>query len=168
MSQKRRRITAKRKQEIVLRMLRGEALDILSREFDIPAEKLTRWREAFIKGGMENLKTKPGSVQEKENRMLKEKVGEMTMEGIERSISLRLDCAQSQRGRRNSKHDFGLNGKTIWCSAGVSGVENLQSHFLPSKGKSEASASSELISSLLRRGVGGADQVHLQRQPFHV
>ena len=47
MSQKRRRITAKRKQEIVLRILRGEALDILSRELDIPAEKLTRWREAF-------------------------------------------------------------------------------------------------------------------------
>ena len=65
MSQKRRRITAKRKQEIVLRMLRGEALDILSREFDIPAEKLTRWREAFIKGGMENLKTKPGMVDPK-------------------------------------------------------------------------------------------------------
>ena len=32
MSQKRRRITAKMKQEIVLRMLRGETLDILSRE----------------------------------------------------------------------------------------------------------------------------------------
>lgn len=31
MSQKRRRITAKRKQEIVLRLLKGEALDVLSR-----------------------------------------------------------------------------------------------------------------------------------------
>ena len=43
MSKKRRRITAKMKQEIVLRMLRGEALDILSRDLDIPAEKLTKW-----------------------------------------------------------------------------------------------------------------------------
>ena len=61
MSQKRRRNTAKKKQEIVLRMLRGESLDILSRELDIPAEKLTRWKEAFLQGGLENLKTKPNS-----------------------------------------------------------------------------------------------------------
>ena len=104
MSQKRRRITAKRKQEIVLRMLRGEALDILSREFDIPAEKLTRWREAFIKGGMENLKTKPGSVQEKENRMLKEKVGEMTMEVelLYRKID-KLEAGLRPKSKRSKK-----------------------------------------------------------------
>ena len=39
MSEKRRRITVKRKQEMVLRLLRGEPLDALSREFDVPAEK---------------------------------------------------------------------------------------------------------------------------------
>ena len=48
MSEKRRRITAKMKQEIVLRIFRGETLDILSRELDIPAEKLTKRKEAFI------------------------------------------------------------------------------------------------------------------------
>ena len=53
MSEKRRRITAKRKQEMVLRLLRGEPLDVLSREFDIPAEKLTKWREAFLNAGLE-------------------------------------------------------------------------------------------------------------------
>jgi hypothetical protein len=31
-------------------MFRGESLDILSREIDIPAERLTKWKEAFIKG----------------------------------------------------------------------------------------------------------------------
>ena len=54
MSEKRRRITAKMKLEIVVRMFRGESLDILSREIDIPAERLTKWKEAFIKGGIEN------------------------------------------------------------------------------------------------------------------
>ena len=46
MSEKRRRITAKMKQEIVLRIFRGETLDILSRELDIPVERLTKWKEA--------------------------------------------------------------------------------------------------------------------------
>ena len=80
MSQKRRRITAKMKQEIVLRMLRGEALDILSRELDISAKKLTRWREAFIQGGIENLKTKPNSPEAAENQMLKQITGEKSVE----------------------------------------------------------------------------------------
>lgn len=80
MSKKRRRITAKMKQEIVLRMLRGEALDILSRELDIPAEKLTRWRETFIQAGIEGLKTKPNSPEANENRMLKQIIGEKSVE----------------------------------------------------------------------------------------
>ena len=80
MSEKRRRITAKMKLEIVVRMFRGESLDILSREIDIPAERLTRWKEAFIKGGIENLKIKPNSPEIIENKMLKEMIGEKSME----------------------------------------------------------------------------------------
>ena len=80
MSQKRRRMTANMKQEIVMRMLRGEALDILSRELDIPAEKLTRWRETFIQAGIERLKTKPNSPEANENRMLKQIIGEKSAE----------------------------------------------------------------------------------------
>ena len=76
MSEKRRRITAKMKLEIVVRMFRGESLDILSREIDIPAERLTKWKEAFIKGGIENLKIKPNSPEIIENKMLKEMIGE--------------------------------------------------------------------------------------------
>ena len=80
MSEKRRRITAKMKLEIVVRMFRGESLDILSREIDIPAERLTKWKEAFIKGGIENLKIKPNSPEIIENKMLKEMIGEKRME----------------------------------------------------------------------------------------
>jgi transposase-like protein len=47
MLEKRRRITAKTKRKIVLRMFRGEALGILSRELDIPDDRLTKWKEAF-------------------------------------------------------------------------------------------------------------------------
>ena len=80
MSEKRRRITAKRKQEMVLRLLRGETLDALSREFDVPAEKLTKWRDTFLQGGLENLKDKPTSPINTENQMLKQMIGEKSME----------------------------------------------------------------------------------------
>ena len=80
MSQKRRRITAKRKQEMVLRLLKGETLDALSREFDVPAQKLTKWRDTFLQGGLENLKEKPSSPIDSENRMLKQMIGEKSME----------------------------------------------------------------------------------------
>lgn len=55
MLEQRRRITAKRKQEMVLQLFRGEPLDALSMEFDVPAEKLTKWRDAFLNAGLEGL-----------------------------------------------------------------------------------------------------------------
>ena len=53
---------------------------MLSRECDVPAEKLTKWRDTFLQGGLENLKDKPASPKETENRMLKQIIGEKTME----------------------------------------------------------------------------------------
>jgi len=79
MSEKRRRMPIKLKQELVLRIFRGETLWILSGELDIPAERLTKWKEAFTQGGIENLKIKPNSPEIIENKMLKEMVGEKSM-----------------------------------------------------------------------------------------
>jgi len=42
------RFSARQKTEVVLRLLRGEALDLLSRELGLPAARLTTWREAFL------------------------------------------------------------------------------------------------------------------------
>ena len=53
---------------------------MLSRECDVPAEKLTKWRDTFLQGGLENLKDKPSSPKETENRMLKQMIGEKSME----------------------------------------------------------------------------------------
>ena len=47
-----RRWSAKRKQEVVLRLLRGESLDALSRETGQPAAVLSRWRDAFLEAGL--------------------------------------------------------------------------------------------------------------------
>ena len=41
------RFSAKRKTTAVLRLLRGEDLDLLSREYKVTAAKLSQWRELF-------------------------------------------------------------------------------------------------------------------------
>ena len=43
-----RRWSARRKQEVVLRLLRGESLDALSRETGQPAVVLSQWRAGVI------------------------------------------------------------------------------------------------------------------------
>jgi hypothetical protein len=72
------RFWAKHKVEAVLRLLRGEPLDILSRELQIGAAQLSQWREAFLAGGAEKLSSRP----EKDNAevtRLNAKIGELTM-----------------------------------------------------------------------------------------
>jgi transposase-like protein len=51
-----KRWSAKRKQEVVLRLLRGESLDVLSRETGQPAAVLSGWRDEFLEAGMAGLK----------------------------------------------------------------------------------------------------------------
>jgi len=51
-----KRWSAKRKQEVVLRLLRGESLDALSRETGVPAGDLSSWRDEFLEAGQAGLK----------------------------------------------------------------------------------------------------------------
>jgi len=51
------RFSAKRKREAVLRLLRGEDLDIVSREIGVKASTLSKWRESFLDGGLASLTT---------------------------------------------------------------------------------------------------------------
>ena len=66
------------KTEAFLRILRGEDIEILSREFGVTAARLTRWREAFLAAGAEGLKKRPGK--EAEVKRLNKNIGEQTME----------------------------------------------------------------------------------------
>ena len=47
----RRRMSARRKQSAVLRLLRGEDLELLSRELGVTAAELSAWRDAFLAAG---------------------------------------------------------------------------------------------------------------------
>ena len=73
------RWSAKAKTEVVLRLFRGEAVEAVSREVQVPVHELEAWRRTFLEGGGEGLKKRHG---ESEARLLKQaqaKVGELAM-----------------------------------------------------------------------------------------
>jgi hypothetical protein len=74
------RFSARQKTAVVLRLLRGEALDILSRELGSPAARLATWREAFLAAGQEAMKTHPLDNHDRALGRLREKLGESTMD----------------------------------------------------------------------------------------
>jgi hypothetical protein len=50
------RWSARRKEGVVMRLLRGGSLDLLARETGQPAGRISAWREEFLAGGREGLK----------------------------------------------------------------------------------------------------------------
>lgn len=75
----RRRMSAGRKQEAVLRLLRGEDLELVSREFGVTAADLSGWRDGFLAAGAASLKSRPEDGRDRELRAMKEKIGDLTM-----------------------------------------------------------------------------------------
>jgi hypothetical protein len=73
------RMSARRKQDAVLRLLRGEDLELVSRALGVTAAELSGWREAFLAGGEACLKSRPADGRDAEIGRLKEKVGDLTM-----------------------------------------------------------------------------------------
>ena len=85
------RFSCQRKREAVLRLLRGESLETLCREF----ERLG----AFLREAA--LKARPADERDEENARLKAKVGELTMEGeVLREKIDRLEAGRPLAGRR--------------------------------------------------------------------
>lgn len=73
------RFSSAKKTEAVLRLLRGEELDALSRELGVTAATLSSWREAFLAAGQSGLKSREASASDDENLRLKALVGDLTM-----------------------------------------------------------------------------------------
>ena len=86
------RFSSQRKTEAVLRILKGEALDALSREYGVTAAKLSEWKEQFVQGGQTNLKSRDGDAKDEEVARLKAMVGDLTMRlELQREVSRRLE-----------------------------------------------------------------------------
>src|SRR5262249_20690678 len=98
------RFSAQKKTEVVLRLLRGEALDLLSRELGIPAVRLSTWRAAFLDAGQDALKKQPLDSRDREIGRLREKLGEATMEmELLREKIGRLETNRPLRPRRSRR-----------------------------------------------------------------
>ena len=80
----RRRMSARRKQETVLRLLRGEDLELISRDLAVTAAELSGWRDQFLANAAKAFEP-AGAPQrqgrlERENARLKALVGELVLE----------------------------------------------------------------------------------------
>ena len=97
-----KRFWAQHKSEAVLRLLRGEDIETLSRELGVTAATLSQWRSAFLAGGAESLK-KRSPAEEAEYKRLNEKIGEQTMEIELLREKIRIMEAKDPLGLRRSR-----------------------------------------------------------------
>ena len=74
------RMSRQRKSAAVLRLLRGDDLETVSRSLGVTAATLSGWREAFLAAGEAALSTKPVSGEELESERLKAKLGAALIE----------------------------------------------------------------------------------------
>ena len=77
---RRRRLTAARKQEAVLRVLRGEDIELVARSLEATAADVSNWRDAFPEDGSGNLEQRPRDAWDAETDRLHARVGEITMD----------------------------------------------------------------------------------------
>src|SRR5215211_5566335 len=74
------RWSSRRKTEVVLRLLRGEALDALSRELGVTAATLAQWRDQFLAAGQAGVRSRPPDAHDEDVARLRAKLGELTLE----------------------------------------------------------------------------------------
>ena len=74
------RWSARRKMTVVLELLRGAELEATSRKYRVTAATLTRWREAFLKGGESGLKLRATDVVDEERKTLKSAVANLVVD----------------------------------------------------------------------------------------
>ena len=74
------RFSSRRKVEAVLRLLRGEELDAVSRDLGVTAATLSSWRDEFLAAGQAGLKTRASTGPEDDTRDLKALIGELTID----------------------------------------------------------------------------------------
>ncbi len=99
------RWSARRKADAVVRLLRGESLDELSRELRVEAHRLQAWRDEFLAGGIEGLKAKPLQPEDRKLKEAERKIaaddlrdGELTLENEVLRAATRKRGSRSRRG----------------------------------------------------------------------
>jgi len=74
------RWSVSRKKEVVLRMLRGESVEVLSRELSVEIYRLEKWRKKALAALSSGLKERGGDFVQAELDAAMKRIGELTME----------------------------------------------------------------------------------------
>lgn len=102
-ARKPQRFSARMKSQIVLRLLRGEDLEVLSRECGTTAALISRWRDDFLSAGQAAMRRREDPETD-EIKRLREKLGEATMESeLLREKIKRLEQNRPLSRRRQGK-----------------------------------------------------------------
>ena len=96
-----KRWTASRKIEVVLRLLRGESLDALSRELGVEIYLLEEWRTKALQGMESGLKARAEDPLEAELDKAKKRLGELLMEN--ELLQIKANKAPAFRTGRSKK-----------------------------------------------------------------
>ena len=75
-----KRWSAGRKKEVVLRLLRGEPVDAISRELSVPIYRLEEWRDRALAGMDAGLKERENDPLEAKLGEASRRIGELVME----------------------------------------------------------------------------------------
>jgi transposase-like protein len=73
-------MSRQRKRDAVVRLLRGEDLETVSRSLGVTAATLSGWRDAFLTAGEASLASRPADGEALESERLKARLGEMLLE----------------------------------------------------------------------------------------
>ena len=95
------RMSRQRKVATVMRLLRGEELETVSRELGVTAATVSGWREDFLAGGEAALASRPKDDRDLKVEQLQSKLGELTLdrELLEQKIA-RLESGRPLARRR--------------------------------------------------------------------
>lgn len=99
-----KRLSAKKKFAAVQRLLRGESLEAVSRDLNVPVHRLSEWRDRALMAAENALKERERDVRDGEIERLKAKVGEITM--ANELLYAKIDKLEGSRplaGRRSRK-----------------------------------------------------------------
>ena len=98
------RFSAKWKLRAVSRLLRGEPLELVARELNVTAARLSEWRDRVLLAAEAALKERNSDDRDDEITRLKGKVGEMTMETeLLREKIARLEAGAPLARRRSRR-----------------------------------------------------------------
>ena len=98
-----RRFSAKHKLTAVQRLMRGESLEAVSRDLNVPVHRLSEWRDRVLMASESALKERERDDRDEEIARLHAKVGEITM--ANELLYAKIDKLEGGRplARRRSK-----------------------------------------------------------------